>query len=114
MDDPQSTLFPVLLPELVNVSQKLGERLSEVCVLQNWTLLAVHCTLERRKKIDIIRLSVQSEPHGSVCLTCSNKKARTPCRVTYSGGNAMKSHESDEQQWLRTSILPLHPSPVCS
>lgn len=61
-------------------------------------LLAVHCSWEGRKKMGIIRLSVQSEPHGSGCTSLedtfmgSDKKARKPCRVTYSGGYSMKSH----------------------
>lgn len=73
-------------------------------------LLAVQCSWEGRRKMDIIRLSVQSEPHGSGCTSLkdtfmgSNKKARKPCRVTYSGGYDMKSHGL----WVWLTIMTLN------
>lgn len=94
-DAQSSEHFPVLLPELVNASQKLGGRSPWVCVL--WMLLAVHCSREERGKMDFIRLSVQSI-HGSdypslkEIFIGSNKKIKKPCRVAYSGGYAMRRH----------------------
>lgn len=60
--------------------------------------LVVYFSWDRKKRMDIIRLSLQTEVHGSGCTSLRNifmgsyKKGRKPCRVSYSTDCVMKSY----------------------